>query len=113
MATLTTQVINRAALAPTYASAAGGGDKFTPGSNVFLHVKNTNAATRDITVAATKDVLPDMPAPDVVETIPATTGDKMLGPFPAEMFAASDGLADIAWSASAGVTVAVLQLSQP
>ena len=40
MATLATQVIALTGLNPTYASAAGGGDKCEVGDRQFLHVKN-------------------------------------------------------------------------
>lgn len=108
MATLTTQQIAQAGIAPTYA-AVGASDKFTPGDNVFLHFKNTNAATRTPTV--------DSKVPsnygtdvDVTVVVPATTGDVMIGPFPAQRFAGTDGLADISYSATTNLTVAVLRL---
>jgi len=40
LATLTTQTITRAGVDPSLTAAAGGGDSFTPGDDVFLHINN-------------------------------------------------------------------------
>lgn len=114
MATLTTQDVTRAGITPTYAAASAGGDSFTPGNDVWLHVKNTNAASRTVTVDTPRTVIADVDMGNPVVTVPATTGDKMMGPFPVSIFAqTNDGLADITYSADAGVTVAVLKLTHP
>lgn len=114
MATLTSQKIVRTGLAPTYAAAAAGlSDKFTPGPQTFLHVKNTNGATRTVSVATVGAPIPDLTKTFAAVSLPATTGDKMIGPFPPEHFQGSDGLATITWSVDTGVTVAVLDLSSP
>lgn len=108
MATLATQQITVAGIAPTYA-AVGASDKFTPDDRTFLHFKNTNAATRTVTVDSKvasnwgTDV-------DVVKLIPAITGDVMIGPFPAQRFQGSDGFGDLTYDATAGLTVAVVRL---
>lgn len=109
MATLTTQQIAQTGLTPTYAAVAAA-DKFTPGDNVFLELFNTNAATRTVTVDSK---VPSNYGTDVDVgpiTLAATTGHSLIGPFPAQRFAGSDGLADVVCSATAGVTIAVLRL---
>jgi hypothetical protein len=109
MATLATQQIAQTGLAPTYAAAAGGGDKFTPGDNVFLHVKNTNGATRTVTVDS--KVLSNFGTDvNLAVVIPATTGDMMIGPLTAQRFMGSDGFGDISYDAVTGVTIAVVRL---
>ncbi|MFD0429430.1 hypothetical protein ACFQ60_22400 [Streptomyces zhihengii] len=40
MAILTAQAVSLAGINPTYANAASGGDKVSPGDRTFLHVKN-------------------------------------------------------------------------
>jgi hypothetical protein len=46
-------------------------------------------------------------------SVPATTGDRMIGPFPAHSFAdPTDGLADITYSSATSVTVAVFKLQE-
>src|SRR2546430_7163648 len=48
MATLTTQVINLAGLAPTYGAAAAS-TKIVCGERTFLHVKNTAGSSMTVT----------------------------------------------------------------
>ena len=113
MATLTTQNVVRTGVATTYAAAAGGGDSFTPDATTFLHVKNTSAGALTVTVTPAKVPLTDLTETFAAVSIPATTGDKMLGPFPYEHFAQSDGLADITYSGVTNLTIAVVKVSQP
>jgi hypothetical protein len=113
MALIATQSITRAGLNVTY-TAVSTADTFLPGRNVWLHFKNTNAATRDIVVVAPGEAIAGVAYGDVARTIAATTGDVMIGPFPSDRFAdPTDGLADYTVTAAAGVTVACLDLSQP
>jgi hypothetical protein len=109
MATLATQQIVQTGLAPTYGAAAGGGDKFTPGDNVFLHVKNTNAATRTVTVDS-KVVSNFGTDVNLAVVVPATTGDVMIGPLPAQRFMGSDGFGDLSYDAVTNLTIAVVRL---
>lgn len=113
MATLTTQTVVRAGVAPVYAAAAAGGDKFAPSETTFLHVKNTGAGALTVTVTPTRVPLTGLTQTFPAVSIPATTGDRMIGPFPHEHFAASDGLADITYSGVTGLTVAAVRVSQP
>ncbi len=113
MATLTTQNITRLGITPTYAAAAGGGDRFTPAANTFLHVKNTSAGAITVTIVTPNEAFPNVATADVAVSVPATTGDKMIGPLPYERFAASDGLGDITYSGVTNLTVAIVNLSQP
>ena len=114
MATLTTQSISRTGVQVTYAACAGGGDSFTPGADVFLHVKNTNAATRTVTITAPRDVMGAVAMGDPAVVVAATTGDNMIGPFPADIFGdPTDGLADITYSAVTNLSIAVFQVTKP
>lgn len=76
---------------------------------IFLHVKNSNAATRTVTVA-TPGQVGGLDIADLVATIPANTGDKLLGPFPPDLFNQADGSLYVDVSATAGLTLAVLRL---
>jgi hypothetical protein len=111
MATLVTQQVVRtgSGVTPTYNVAAAGGDKFSPGAGVFVHAKNTNASPRIITFA-TAGKLAEFDVADMTATIPATTGDKMIGPFPADIFAAADGLVAMTYDAETNLSIAVLRL---
>ena len=51
MATLTTNIITRAGVAPSYVTPAGGGDACEVGDDIFLHVKNANASACTVTLA--------------------------------------------------------------
>jgi len=112
MATLSTQVVTRASngLTPTYAAVAGGGDACEVGPNVFLHFKNTDAATRTVTIVAPVLVEGGLALQSLTAVIPATTGDKMVGPITRFFANATTGLADITYSASANLTVAVVKV---
>ena len=112
MATLTTQKITRAGLEATYASAAGGGDSFTPSANTLLHVKNAGAGDITVTIDTPGTAIADVALanPAIVVTL---AEERFIGPFPYSYFAQTDGLADITYSGVTSVTIAVFELSQP
>lgn len=113
MANLVTQQITPAGLAPTYAAAAAGGDKIAPGPNVFLHVKNTGGSPATVTVDDPNSVGPSGAAqynPDLSVSVPATTGDRMIGPLGSRFQASTDGLVAITYSGVTGVTVAAIAI---
>lgn len=115
MALLATQTINRAGITPSY-SAAAASDTFAPGARVFLHAKNTNAATRDLVFAipAAKSTYGNVVYTNVTVTLPATTGDKMIGPFPADLFAdTTTGLVTVTPSVTTNVSYGAFDVSQP
>jgi hypothetical protein len=105
MTTYTAERPTVAGIAATYHAAAAG-DKVKPG--VTLIVKNTNAATRDLTLV-TPGTEYGQAIGDQVVTVPATTGERIVR-VPEEGFAGTDGLVPLAWSATAGVTFAVVDL---
>lgn len=109
MALLTPQVVSTTGTTPTYAAAAGS-TTVPCGERNFLHVKNTNGSSMTVTLTATGRVRGQLAA-DVVVTVPATTGDKMIGPIPAELFAGStDGTCAVTYSSTTSVTVALLTI---
>lgn len=113
MATLATQEITRAGVQVTYAACNAGGDKFTPSKDTFIHVKNTNAATRTVTIVSTGTSI-GLAVADPAVVVAATTGDNMIGPFPPDIFANSaDGLCDLTYSAVTNLSIAVFRLSKP
>jgi hypothetical protein len=109
MATLGTQVIALAGLAPSYANATGGGDKCEVGDRVFLHVKNGSASSVTVTLTATASVRGQVVS-NLTVAVPAS-GERMIGPLNADLFQSqTDGLCAIGYSASATVTVAALRI---
>jgi hypothetical protein len=110
MALLATQTPGATGLVPVY-GAANASDTFVPDDRTYLHVKNTNAATRTITVT-TPGTLRGQSIGDMAGTVGATTGELILGPFPADTYAdPSTGLATVTPSATAGVTYACVRLA--
>lgn len=98
---------------PTFTAAIADGHMVTNDGLTFLRVKNSDAASRTVTV-----LIPGTLAGVAVvnggrqHTVPANTGDVTIGPFPPEYTQSSDGRVWWDYSAVAGVTVAVLQVEQ-
>lgn len=116
MATLTTQSITRAGVTPTYAAVAGGGDACEVGDDIYLHFKNTNAATCTVTLAipSSASTYPNVTYTNVAVTIPATTGDKLIGPISALFKDVTTGLCTITYSGtSTNTTVGCFKLQAP
>ena len=112
MALLASQTPGAAGVIPAY-TAASATDTFTPDDNTFVHILNTNAATRTVSIgpATAKTVRGQTVAAMTSGTIAATTGTYIMGPFPADSYAdATTGLATITPSAAAGITYAVVRL---
>jgi hypothetical protein len=109
MATVSVEVVDIDGLAVTYNAASGGGDKFEPGDRTFVIAKNTNGATRTATFTTPGTVGGNAIA-DLVVTLPATTGEVLIGPFTRDIYAGSDGLVAVAWSATTGVTFGVVRI---
>lgn len=108
MATLTAQVPTQAGITPTYAAASAGGDQVACDDRLYLHVKNTNAATRDVTIATPGNV-DGLAIADNVITVAATTGDRIIGPLKASLYADANGFAQITYSAVTNLTVAAIR----
>lgn len=109
MATVSTEVVDIDGLGATYNAASGGGDKFTPGDRVFLHVVNGSAASITAT-AATPGTIVGQSIPDAQCTVPAGA-ERLWGPFPARLFAGQvDGLVAVTWSATTTVTFAAVRV---
>ncbi|WP_405019551.1 hypothetical protein OHV05_24445 [Kitasatospora sp. NBC_00070] len=109
MALLTPQAVSRTGLTPTY-SAAAASTTVPCGERIWLHVKNTNGSSMTVTLTSTAVTLGQATV-DVVVTVPATTGDKMIGPIAPGLFAgAVDGACAITYSSTTSVTVAALRI---
>ncbi|MCX5137578.1 hypothetical protein OOK06_36535 [Streptomyces sp. NBC_00340] len=106
MALLAPQVVALSGLTPTYTAAAAS-TTVTCGERSFLHVKNAAGSSMTVTITATGKIRGQGVA-DLVVTVPATTGDKMIGPLTPDLFAsAADGVsAAITYSSTTSVTVA-------
>lgn len=109
MPTLNPQVVSLDGLAPAYGAAVAS-TKVPCGERNFLHVKNAAGSSMTVTLTSTAQVRGAVVA-DKIITIPATTGDKLIGPLTADLFAgALDGLCSVAYSSTTSVTVAALRI---
>lgn len=107
---LTVQQISTGGLTPSYVAADQvNGMEFVNDGDTFLHVKNTNASQRTVTVTTPRTV-DGLAIADPAIVVPATTGDKMIGPFPPATFNQAGGLVYVDFDASAGVTIAAIRL---
>jgi len=111
MATLTVIKLSLTGVDPALVAAAAGGDKFLVGKGTYLHVKNTSAATRTVTVDSKKNCNQGSDH-DSVTTVPITTGERMIGPFEDvdRWGDPNTKLADITYDAVPGLTIAAVQL---
>jgi hypothetical protein len=95
--------------------AVASNDTFPAGNDVFLRVKNTNAAACTVSVINTgANAGPNgtFLAPlALAPSVPLTSGDRMYGPFPANAFAdPSDGQVHVSYSVTSGVTALVYRV---
>jgi hypothetical protein len=105
MAVLTVQDISLAGVTPSYAAAAAAGDTFANDGKTLLHVKNTGTQ-KTVTVAIPVACSQGQTHTTAV-IVPATTGDKMIGPFPPERYNNASGLVSMTYSSETAVTVMV------
>jgi len=108
MATLATQSITTAGITPTFAAAAGGGDKCLPGEGTYLHVKNGGGSPVTVTLVtpATVDTLAVADRAVVV-----ANGAEALIAVPDTLYRnPTGGLADITYSGVTSVTVGVFRI---
>lgn len=112
MADLTIQTVARAGVAPSYASCAAGGDKFIPDSDTFVHIKNGSGGALTATFATPGDVHGEAIA-DRAVSVPAG-GERMIGPFPKNLFAdnADSGKAAITYSGVTSLTIGVFKVEE-
>ena len=115
MATLTTQVVNRAGAVVTPVAAAGGGDAMSCGAGMMLEVVNGGGSPITVTLAIPSGA---SGYPNVAYTstaVSVTNGTtKRFGPIAAPVYQdPTTGLCTITYSGVTTVTVAAVQLSQP
>jgi hypothetical protein len=112
MATLTTQTIARSGLAPSYAAAAGGGDACETGDDVFLQVKNASGGAITVTLAvpSSASTVSGVTYGNTTVSVPATTGDRMIGPISSIYKDPTTGLATITYSGVTSLTVGCFKL---
>lgn len=111
MALLAAQVMTPTiGLVPSYGAVAAS-DTFTPGPGRYLHFKNTNAATRTVTITTYSTAAGGAAVADWSGTIGATTGELLFpASVPQHLANPADGFGLATCSATAGVTVALIEI---
>ena len=120
MAALTVQNIAPSGVAPSYSAAAAGGDTIAAGpagaERCFLHVKNGGGSAITVTInpvsptsVRTPGVGP-LAVPALSVSVPATNGERMIGPFAQAYIDPTTGNVSLSYSAVTSVTVAALAL---
>lgn len=106
--TITPQDIVRTGLTPSYTGSLSIANTYhiANNGNTFLHFKNTGGSPATATIPTTKTVLGYAVSDQTVQ-VPATSGDKMIGPFPPAVFGT-----DLTFTldVATGVSVAALRL---
>lgn len=113
---LTLQTTTRQGITPTYGACASGGNSFDNASQaVILHVKNTDSSIHTLTIDSTKTI-DGRVLPTLQIQVPITTGEKIIGPFPNELYGEVDtdnGIAKavkITFDAVTGMTIAAIKV---
>jgi hypothetical protein len=75
----------------------------------LLHFKKTGAGACTVTVQ-TGETVRGLAVADVTVVVPATTGDRFIGPFPGDLYDDPNHDVGVTLSEVTGLTVAVLQL---
>lgn len=111
MAELTVQEMDRNGLTPSYDSADAGGDTFTWARYAFLHVKNDDDASHDVTIAEQHDSAPaGYEEADLVVSVPAGE-ERMIGPLDRQAYQNDDGDVEVSYDDVTSVTVAAIKLA--
>ncbi|MES2867632.1 MAG: hypothetical protein V4703_12890 [Actinomycetota bacterium] len=109
---LSVQSFTRAGVVPVFAAAPSGGARIRPGPRTWLHVRNASGGPVTVTPVTTfVDGLgnPSLSTPVVV----GAGAERVAGPFPAEAYEdPEDGLMGVVFSATSGVTVALLSIAE-
>jgi hypothetical protein len=108
VALITAQEVTTAGVAPSY-GAVSASDTFANDGTVVLHVKNAGGSSDSVTIVSTK-ACDQGTTHNVVVSVPATTGDRLIGPFsPARFNDPTTGLVTVQHSFTTSVTQALLR----
>jgi len=107
-ATLAIQDIVRAGLTPIYTAATTDGFYFANNGRVFCGIKCTGSSVT--ATFQTPQSNTGLAVADLVVTVPATTGDIMVGPFPPESFNDAQGRVLVTFSSATATTLGAFRL---
>ena len=114
MTLLSAQTIVRTGLTPAYTAVTASDTFPVTASGTFLHVKNAGGSNDTCAVVVAAGDPPGLTIADLSVVVPLTTGDKMIGPLPAQFFAdPTTGLGTVTHSSTTSVTSGCFVLGQP
>lgn len=105
--------VSRTGLAATYHAdlTVSGSNTYlirNPG-NVILHFKKSGAGACVVSIT-TPNAVDGLAIPSKTVTVPATTGDRFIGPFPPDIYNDANGDLEFGVDEVTGLTLAVLQI---
>jgi hypothetical protein len=108
---LTVQDCRATGITPSYTGSLSTENTYQVQNNghVFLHFKKSGAGAATITITTPKTV-GGLAVADQTISVPATTGDKMIGPFPPSIYNDADGILEFTSDEVTGLTVAAVRL---
>jgi hypothetical protein len=109
MALLATQQIAITGLNPALTAAAGGGDTATPDDRAFLCVRNASGSPITVTVVV-PGTFAGQALADVGVSVPATTGERWIGPLSPRLADPTTQLINITYSGVTSLTVGVFRI---
>ena len=118
MSAIALQTVTVAGTTPSYqaATASDNVPGATTNERVYIHAKNSNAATATITINPVSPLTARVPGVGVINVpaisvvVPATTGDKLIGPIPAAYIDATGNITLANTGTNTNLTLAAILL---
>lgn len=109
MALLAVQQVQITGTTPSYGAVAAT-DTLVPDDGAFLIVKNVSGSADTCTIVTPGSTF-GQANPDVVVTVPATTGERWIGPMVPELADPATGLITVTHAPQASITCAYVRVS--
>lgn len=109
MTLITKQQVVFTGLTPVYTTVTAS-DTFAADDDLFLHVKNAGGSPSNVQLQDASFTAGGSAALNVNVSVPATTGDKMIGPIPNVFANTTTGLITVTYSFTTSVTAALLRM---
>jgi len=105
---LTPTEITAAGVAPSFVAAdQANGMQFNNDGHTLLEVKDTGGGACTVTISANGSKVAGgaITIPNLTVSVPATTGDRLIGPFDCSIFNQAGGVVYVDFSTGTGVTI--------
>lgn len=108
---LSWQEVVIAGLTPTFGAVdQPNGNTFPNDGNVYIEVKNASGVPITVTLSVPAKGPGGLSYTNPTVSVPATTGDKIIGPFDPTAYNQAGGVVNVDFSAGTSVTIAVIHL---